>query len=111
MTPIFFIGGFWTWTIRLARSRSEPFLQASDRMVEIRICSLDRRGSPSMPRRPNRLVTVVVTRSCNSSSSAMISAGGAEKDFNIDTGSPALLPGVYMVSSLASRNRLMRSPL
>ena len=55
---------------------------------------LDLSGSASMPSRPSRLVAVVLTRSLNNSLSSVIASGGAAKDFRIETGMPALLPGV-----------------
>ena len=51
-------------------------------------------GSASMPIKPSRLVTVVLIRSASDSLSCLIVSGGAANDLRIETGNPALLPGV-----------------
>ncbi|MBK7876549.1 MAG: hypothetical protein IPJ77_12510 [Planctomycetes bacterium] len=51
-------------------------------------------GSASTPSRPSRLVTVLAMRSWKSSPSSRTSGAGAASDERIDTGSPAVLPGV-----------------
>jgi len=58
------------------------------------MCSRLFTGSASTPTRPNRLVTVVLIRSPRASASCCTALGGAAKDLRIDTGIPALLPGV-----------------
>ena len=63
-------------------------------MVAIRMCSRLLIGSASMPRSPSRLVAVVPMRSRRSSSSSRMAGGGAANDLRIDSGMPALLPGV-----------------
>ena len=88
------IGGFWMCWISPARSRSSPACHAWPRIVEMRMCSRDWIGSASTPSRPSRLVAVVAIRSRSSSPSSITAGSGAAKDFRIDTGRPALLPGV-----------------
>ena len=51
-------------------------------------------GSASMPASPSKLVAVVRTCSWSSSASSRMDWLGAAKDLRIDTGKPALLPGV-----------------
>jgi hypothetical protein len=43
---------------------------------------------------PEQARTVVLIRSASDSLSCRIDSGGATNDFRIDTGNPALLPGV-----------------
>ncbi len=93
-TPIRVTGGDWIAWMKPARSRSCFCLQAVSRMVERRMCSLLWMGSASIPSRLSRLVTVVLMRSLNRSLSSMMTCSGAAKDLRMDTGNPALLPGV-----------------
>ncbi len=94
MTPTFVIGGDWIAWISAARSRFRPSRQAPSRIVESRMCSRLWIGSASIPSRPSRLVTVVLTRSASSSRSSISAASGAANDDRIEIGSPAVLPGV-----------------
>ena len=58
------------------------------------MCSLLWIGSASIPRRLSRLVTVVAIRSPKSSLSSVTAFPGKENDLRMETGSPAVLPGV-----------------
>ncbi len=69
-----------------------PARHAVARIVESRMWSRLLTGSASMPSRPSRLVTVVVTRSRNASPSSAAPPAGAANDFRIDTGQPRLAP-------------------
>jgi len=60
----------------------------------MRMCSRLRSGSAVMPIRASRLVTVVLMRSASSSLSSLSVWFGASNDLRIETGMPALLPGV-----------------
>ena len=93
-TPTRFTGGVWICWMRPARSSSCPWRHAVSRMVAIRMCSRLLIGSASMPSRPRRLVAVVPMRSRSSSSSSRMAGGGAANDLRIESGMPALLPGV-----------------
>ncbi|KRT74362.1 MAG: hypothetical protein XU12_C0003G0003 [Deltaproteobacteria bacterium CSP1-8] len=77
-----------------ARSRSCPFFHAVSRMVERRMCSLLWMGSADVPKRLSRLVTVVPIRSPSSSLSSATAFPGKANDLRMETGSPAVLPGV-----------------
>ncbi len=94
ITPILGTGGAWMAWISAAKSRSSSFFHVWSRMVEMRMCSRLWIGSASTPSNPSKLVTVVLIRSRSSSASSRTSADGAAKDFRMETGSPALLPGV-----------------
>ena len=59
--------------------------------------------------RPSRLVAVVLTRSRRSSLSSRRASGGAPNDCRIDTGMPALEPGVKMTQSVFSFSIRIRS--
>ena len=60
----------------------------------MRMCSRLRIGSASMPRRDSREVAVVAIRSRRNSSSARVAGSGHANDLRIETGMPAVLPGV-----------------
>ena len=93
-TPTRAKGGAWIAWMNPARSRSCPCFQAVSRIVERRICSRLWIGSASIPRRLSRLVTVVAIRSPSSSLSPVTAFPGKENDLRMETGSPAVLPGV-----------------
>jgi hypothetical protein len=88
------IGGFWTWFTRASRSRSCPAVQAAVNSVDRRMCSRLLTGSAAIPTSARRLVAVVATRSRKSSVSSRSAAGGAAKERTIETGMPAVEPGV-----------------
>ena len=58
------------------------------------VMSVAASGSAVMPIRPSRLVAVVLIRSPSSSLSCRTVSFGASNDLRIETGIPALLPGV-----------------
>ncbi len=80
--------------ISAARSRSSPFFQASARTLDTRMCSRLFKGSASTPSSVSSPVAVEPTRSRSSSSSSRAAGSGAANDFRIETGSPAVEPGV-----------------
>ena len=93
-TPMRWTGGDWTAAMSSAMSMLLPCCHADSRIEHSRMCSRLWSGSVSMPSRSRRLVTVVVIRSRSRSASSRIARPGASKDRRMDTGMPALLPGV-----------------
>ena len=65
-------------------------------------------GSAVTPTNESNEETVLSTRSPNNSPSSTTSNGGASSDAKIDTGIPALLPGVKIFTSTFSRNLAIR---
>ena len=94
ITPMRRKGGFCTSWINAARSRPRPWAQACWRICDSRIVSRLFTGSAPRPIRPSNPATVEPTRSRSSSASSMTSSGGGANELNIDSGRPALLPGV-----------------
>ena len=92
--PTLATGGVWICWMSPGRSRSRPSRHAASKSRASRMCSRLWSGSASIPRRPSRLVAVVAIRSRKSSASSRTAAAGAANDLTIDTGSPAVLPGV-----------------
>ena len=90
--------------------RSWPDSQEVFKILANRICSGLCRGSASRPTRLSKLVAVVPTRSPRSSASSRIFGEGTENDCRMETGSPAVLPGVYTKKSAASRSRAILAP-
>ena len=85
-----------------------PPAQAFWKIVESKTASGLLIGSAVTPTKESNDDTVLSTRSPNNSPSSTISNGGASSDARIDTGIPALLPGVKTFTSTFSRNLAIR---
>ena len=93
-TPTLRIGGCWMCRTRFSRVTFWPFFQQWATMLLIRICSGDCTGSASISMSPSMEETVLSMRSASVSASSMTSTGGQSSELRMDTGRPALLPGV-----------------
>ena len=93
-TPTLSNGGFCTERISAARSRLSPWRQAASSSADSRMCSRLRIGSASMPSRPSSPATAEPTRSFSAVASLATTGSGAANERRIDSGRPALEPGV-----------------
>ena len=108
-TPSLRSGGVWIWLIRAPRSRSLPARQECSSRFASSTCSRLPSGSASIPTSPSRLVTVPsISSRIVSSSSSQESVGACSEPITF-SGTPASEPGVYIVTSAASRSAWIRS--
>ena len=97
--------------MRDSSERFCPFCQQWLKMVPRMTASGLWMGSASTPTNESSELTVLSIRSPSSSPSSRTSKGGTSRELKMDTGMPALLPGVNMFTSTLSRNSLTLSGL
>ena len=106
ITPILPKPGRWICPMSFSKSSPRPSFHSLRKIDESSAAS---GPSDATPTSESKLSTVLPTVSPNSSPSSITSAGGTPSELRMETGIPAVLPGVKMLMSVFSRKRAMRS--